>query len=124
MLQGSCVAKNVLGVTSFPREVRELVERFRRNEDVYRSSQYNETQLRREFIDPFFTALGWDVASYIQAYKDVVLYMVDLQEAHEKAALQCQIAATDAQIDQLVYKLYGLTEQEIQIVEEATEGVR
>ena len=109
---------------SVPREVRELVERFRRNEDVYRSSQYNETQLRREFIDPFFIALGWDVASYIQAYKDVVLYMVDLQEAHEKAALQCQIAATDAQIDQLVYKLYGLTKQEIQIVEEATEGVR
>ena len=109
---------------SVPREVRELIERFRRNEDVYRSGQYNETQLRREFIDPFFTALGWDVASYIQAYKDVVLYMVDLQEAHEKAALQRQIAATDAQIDQLVYKLYGLTEQEIQIVEEATEGVR
>ena len=60
---------------SVPREVRELVERFRRNEDVYRSSQYNETQLRREFIDPFFTALGWDVANvqgYAEAYKDVV----------------------------------------------------
>jgi len=60
---------------SFPREVRELVERFRRNEDVYRSSQYNEIQLRREFIDPFFTAFGWDVANvqgYAEAYKDVV----------------------------------------------------
>ena len=60
---------------SVPREVRELISRFRRNEDVYRSSQYNETQLRREFIDPFFTALGWDVANvqgYAEAYKDVV----------------------------------------------------
>lgn len=57
------------------REVRELVERFRRNEDVYRSSQYNETQLRRELIDPLFAALGWDVANvqgYAEAYKDVV----------------------------------------------------
>ena len=25
------------------------------------STAYNETQLRREFVDPFFTMLGWDV---------------------------------------------------------------
>jgi len=36
---------------------------------------------------------------------------------HEKIALQRQIAATDQQIDQLVYELYGLTENEIGIVE-------
>jgi hypothetical protein len=38
---------------------------------------------------------------------------------HEKAALERQITATDAQIDRLVYDLYGLTEEEIKIVEEA-----
>ena len=37
--------------------------------------------------------------------------------AHEKTALQRQIDATDNQIDQLVYELYGLTEDEIKIVE-------
>ena len=31
--------------------------------------------------------------------------------------LQRQIAATDQQIDRLVYALYGLTEEEIKIVE-------
>ncbi len=31
-----------------------------------------------------------------------------------------QIDATDRQIDRLVYDLYGLTEKEIRIVEEAT----
>jgi hypothetical protein len=31
-----------------------------------------------------------------------------------------QIDATDRQIDRLVYELYGLTEEEIRIVEEAT----
>jgi hypothetical protein len=31
--------------------------------------------------------------------------------------LQRQIQATDAQIDRLVYELYGLTEDEIKIVE-------
>jgi hypothetical protein len=32
-----------------------------------------------------------------------------------------QISAADYQIDRLVYDLYGLTEEEIGIVEEATE---
>ncbi len=39
------------------------------------SGQYNETQLRREFLDPFFAALGWDVVNnqgYAEAYKDVI----------------------------------------------------
>ena len=40
---------------------------------------------------------------------------------HEKEALQRQIDATDRQIDRLVYDLYGLSEEEVQIVEEATE---
>lgn len=36
---------------------------------------------------------------------------------HEKTGLQRQIEATDRQIDALVYELYGLTEDEIRIVE-------
>jgi type I restriction-modification system DNA methylase subunit len=58
-----------------PREVLELVERFGRNRSAYCSSNYNETRLRIEFIDPFFKALGWDMSnerSYAEAYKDVI----------------------------------------------------
>jgi len=36
-----------------------------------------------------------------------------------KTLLERQIDATDTQIDRLVYDLYGLTEVEIKIVEEA-----
>ena len=45
------------------------------NIDAYHSPAYNETQLRREFIDPFFEALGWDVmnkAGYAEQDKDVI----------------------------------------------------
>ena len=35
----------------------------------------------------------------------------------ESDSIQRQIAATDAAIDKLVYELYGLTEEEIAIVE-------
>lgn len=39
---------------------------------------------------------------------------------HERTSIQRQIDATDARIDRLVYELYGLYEEEIAIVEEAT----
>jgi REP element-mobilizing transposase RayT len=62
-------------MTSVPSVIRDLVERFERNRDSYVSSSYNETQLRREFLDPFFTALGWDVdnqAGLPERYKEVI----------------------------------------------------
>lgn len=48
-----------------------------------------------------------------------------MMELHQRSALTPQeqerlaqqMAATDAQIDRLVYELYGLTEEEIKIVE-------
>lgn len=58
-----------------PNAICDLVDRFERNREAYRSSSYNETQLRREFLDPFFEALGWDVNNrngYAEAYKDVI----------------------------------------------------
>ena len=40
--------------------------------------------------------------------------------AHEKKVVERQIAAVDRQIDMLVYELYGLADEEIKLVEEAT----
>jgi hypothetical protein len=58
-----------------PKTVIELVERFARQRDAYRSGDYNEARLQREFLDPFFGALGWDMDNkrgYAEPYKDVV----------------------------------------------------
>ena len=58
-----------------PATILDLVDRFARNREAYRAGQYNETQVRREFIDPLFKALGWDIDNeqgYAEAYKDVV----------------------------------------------------
>jgi len=60
---------------SAPESIRQLVERFDEYRDSYRAGKYNETQLRREFLDPFFEALGWDVFNkqgYAEAYKDII----------------------------------------------------
>jgi len=58
-----------------PTEILELVERFGRNLELYKRTDYKETRARVEFIDPFFEALGWDVRNvrgYAEQYKDVV----------------------------------------------------
>jgi type I restriction-modification system DNA methylase subunit len=60
---------------SAPKEILRLIDQFEQNLDSYKSGQYNETQLRREFLDPFFKALGWDMDNtqgLAEAYKDVV----------------------------------------------------
>ena len=83
-----------------PQEVRDFVARFSENLPAYTAGRYNETQLRREFIDPFFKALGWDVDNtdgHAEAYKDVI---------HEDAI----------RIGGLVYDFYNLTETEIRLV--------
>ncbi len=56
-------------------EIAKLVERFTLNLDAYKRSTYNEAQARREFIDPLFEALGWDINNkqgYAEQYKEVI----------------------------------------------------
>ncbi len=81
---------------SFEKELGRLVESFGNRLAELKSSEYNEAKLRDDFLNPFFSALGWDM---------------------QKATLQNAVTATDQQIDALVYELYGLTEDEIKLVE-------
>ncbi len=73
-----------------PDSILKLVDHFAALTANLRQARYNETQTRREFIDPFFEALGWDVsnrAGYSEAYKDVI---------HEDAlAVEGRSRATD-----------------------------
>ena len=46
-------------MTSAPQAIPDLVEHFCRNIAAYHRPDYDETQVRREFIDPLFVALGW-----------------------------------------------------------------
>jgi len=58
-----------------PQVILDLLERFERNREAYKSGNYNETQVRREFLDPFFKTLGWDIDNeqgFAEDYKDVI----------------------------------------------------
>ncbi len=57
------------------KKISELVERFEEQFDSYKKSDYNETLTRRDFIDPFFKTLGWDIDNeegYAQSYREVI----------------------------------------------------
>jgi len=58
-----------------PNKTHQLIAQFELNLDAYKRGNYNETQVRLEFIDPFFKELGWDVHNelgYAEAFKDVI----------------------------------------------------
>lgn len=71
-----------------PALIHKLVETFEQNLDSYRLSK-NETELRCEFLDKFFTALGWDVANekaYDEAHKEVIHeFSVEISGQQKKA---------------------------------------
>ncbi len=55
--------------------ISELVERFSLQIDSYKKNDYNETQTRQDFINPFFKALGWDIDNSqgnAEAYREVI----------------------------------------------------
>jgi type I restriction-modification system DNA methylase subunit len=58
-----------------PDSIKRLVDTFHEQRESYTSGAYNETATRREFIDPFFKALGWDIDNekgYAESFKEVV----------------------------------------------------
>lgn len=47
--------------TNEQEKVQELIDKYQKNLDSYLNKNYNETQLRIDFVNPFFEILGWDV---------------------------------------------------------------
>ena len=45
------------------KQIGELIAKFDQNLDAYCNPAYGETEVRVEFINPFFKALGWDVTN-------------------------------------------------------------
>ena len=42
-------------------KIHALVQKYEQGKEVYRTSRFNETQVRNEFLDPLFEILGWDI---------------------------------------------------------------
>jgi len=72
-----------------------------------------------DLSDPTDKARHERMVTLVETMLDLHKPLATAKVSHEKTAIQRQIDATDKQIDQLVYELYDLTNEEIRIVEEA-----
>ena len=100
----------------------------RENKDIWKNLyQLPLIETENELTDAEIMALNLPFPkNYPEKLKNQIsLYVQHILELHERnpqtpyeqELLQREIDATDAQIDRLVYDLYGLTEEEIKIVE-------
>ena len=74
-----------------------------------------------DFSDPTDKARHARMVELVETMLKLHKQLAAAKTGHEKTAIQRQIAATDKQIDQLVYELYGLADEEIKIVEGASQ---
>lgn len=103
------------------------------NKDLQATSQKFQRSLQRKFeLSELPKKLqDWYLLTYADFIKELAKKKVKLslaqeaewedyftQESQKAQALKNQIDQTDKEIDQMVYTLYGLTEEEIKIVEE------
>jgi hypothetical protein len=70
-----------------------------------------------DFTDPTDVARHERMVSLVERMLDLHKRVAAEQVPHVKTMLLRQIEATDRQIDALVYELYGLTEEEVAVVE-------
>lgn len=48
-------------INEIKNKIHTLVQKYEQGKEVYRTSRFNETQVRNEFLDPLFEILGWDI---------------------------------------------------------------
>ena len=61
---------------STPQKILDLVANFSQHADHYRSSHFNEANLRIQFVNPLFKCLGWDIDNeqgFAPDYQDVIM---------------------------------------------------
>lgn len=73
-----------------------------------------------DFSNPAEESQYKRMVKLVDRMHDLHKQLSEAQMESEKRPIEEEIEATDHEIDQLVYKLYDLTEEEIEIVEETT----
>ena len=48
-------------INEIKNKIHTLVQKYEQGKEVYRTSRFNETQVRNELLDPLFEILGWDI---------------------------------------------------------------
>jgi hypothetical protein len=80
-------------------------------------NKYGFTWFSPHTTNPEYVARHDHMVSLLETMLSLNKKLPGARTPEEKTLLQRQIESTDKQIDALVYELYGLTEEEIKVVE-------
>jgi len=106
-----------------PQAILDFIERFERTREAYKSTPYNKTNvvnlpvIPNNFSDPADKARHDRMVQLVEQMLALYKQLAEARTGHDTTMIQRQIDATDRQLDRLVYELYGLTEEEISVVE-------
>ena len=106
-----------------PQAILDFIERFERTREAYKSTPYNKTNvvnlpvIPNNFSDPADKARHDRMVQLVEQMLALHKQLAEARTGHDTTMIQRQIDATDRQLDRLVYELYGLTEEEISVVE-------
>ena len=88
---------------------------------IYKTMYLKRIPIRRiDFDDPAEVRMHAKLCHLVESMMALHLRVRSARSRHSQDVIKREIDVSDKQIDQLVYKLYGLTNKEIRIVEEAT----
>ena len=80
-------------------------------------SKTQHTKRLRHFTNPVEKAQHDKLVSLVDNMLELQKKLHDAKMERDKELYERQIKTVDAQIDRLVYDLYGLTEEEVKVVE-------
>ena len=96
-------------------QVTTLVRKFK-TLSTHERKAMNESSTRQGYILPLFAALQWNTTD-VNEVSPVYTALSPAIHFDEIRTLERRISQVDGEIDRRVYELYGLTEEEIRIVE-------
>ena len=109
-------------------KITKLIEKFH-TLDAHKVKGINEAATKQGFIQPLFEALGWDFTDYLE-YKPMYTSPLAIPEQSTDEGIsglvnkilsakdpQADVSKLEHQLDVLVYQLYGLTPEEIALIE-------
>jgi predicted type IV restriction endonuclease len=74
----------VAELNSFRQALSELIRKFEKDKSHYLSKGYPEAQVRIDFLNPFFEALGWDLENKAHQTPDKRDVVIEILPTHEK----------------------------------------
>ena len=69
---------------SFKQDIQSLVRKFEQDKNHYLQKGYPEAQVRIDFLNPFFDALGWDIENKAHQSPDKRDVVIEILSPHEK----------------------------------------